>query len=530
MSIIVAGLAFLHPDKEWLFEGLDFSLAAGDKAALVGNNGAGKSTLLKIIAGKQPASMGTVTVSEQPWYVPQHLGEYDHLSVARALGIDSKLMALHAILSGDTDPDHFTTLNDDWEIEQSIVAAFEKWNIGHISTSQLMGNLSGGEKTKVFLAGIDIFHPAIILLDEPSNHLDTESLLKLYQLITSGKATMLVVSHDRTLLNLLPKTMELSAAGIELFGGNFEFYQEQKKISLDALQSQLDEQSKSLKKAKQKARNMNEQRQKKEARGKAHGQTDSLPRIIAGGLKNKAEQSTARLLDAHNEKNTGILENIKQLRSNVEQYKPLKIDIGASALHRGKILFDANRLGFSYGHQLLWQPLTFQVRSGERVRIQGTNGAGKTTLLKIITGDLASLEGKIVRADFQYLYLDQDYSIINHNLTVYEQVLQYNSSQLLEHELKALLTHAQFTQDAWNRKCAALSGGEKMKLSLCCLAVSNHVADMLILDEPTNNLDVKSIEVLTGSIKDYRGTLIVISHDEYFINEIEINKVIILSN
>lgn len=529
MSIIINSLSYVHPDKEVLFEQLNLSIARADKAALVGNNGAGKSTLLQIIAGQLSASGGELNVAEKPWFVPQHLGQYDAFSIAQTLGVDKKLHAFRAIAAGDADPLLFDQLEDDWEIEDKVNDALNEWDIGHLSPAQLMQELSGGEKTKVFLAGIMIWQPSVILLDEPTNHLDAASRAKLYAYILSSRATILMVSHDRHLLNLINKTIELSAFGLEVFGGNYDFYAEQKHGKLHALQSQLEEQSKSLKQTQQKARDLAEQRQKQEARGKAQGQSNSLPRIIAGGLKIKAEQSTAKILDKQQEKTSGIADQIQQIRSRIQQHLVLKIDIAASDMHHGKVLVEAEKMSFSYSDKALWKPLSFQLRSGDRLFISGNNGAGKSTLINLITGVMEPSEGTIKRNPFRYLYLDQDYSSLRPDLTVVEQLSFDNTRQLEEHQLKSLLIYSQFPKASWERKTEDLSGGEKMKLSLCCLAVSNNTPDLLILDEPTNNLDIKSLEILTEAVKSYHGTLVIISHDQHFIADIGIDREINLS-
>ncbi|WP_199562638.1 ABC-F family ATP-binding cassette domain-containing protein [Pedobacter chinensis] len=529
MSITIRSLSYIHPDNEELFHELNLSIADGEKASLVGINGAGKSTLLQIIAGQIQPTSGEIFYAEKPWYVPQHLGEYDDLSIAGALEVEQKINALHAILEGDADPKHFTDLEDDWEIEEKVNKALEKWGLGNFGPKQPLGTLSGGQKTKVFLAGIDIHHPDVILLDEPSNHLDAKTRKKLYTSILQSKATILVISHDKTLLNLMNKTLELSKKGIEVFGGNFEFYRQQKAEKVNALHAQLNEQSKTLKQTEKKAQDMAYQRQKQESRGKTAGQSNSLPRIIAGGLKSKSERSTAKVLDAHNEKISNLADTIRETRAQIQQYQVLKINIGSSDLHPGKVLIDAENINFGYDGKFLWKGLTFQIRSGDRVQIEGENGAGKTTLLKIITRQLELATGNYMSPEFSYLYLDQDYTMINPKLTIYEQVQEYNSSGLEEHEIKALLIYSQFDREAFDRKCEGLSGGEKMKLSLCCMSVSNHAPDILILDEPTNNLDVQSLEVLTSAVKSFEGTLLVISHDEYFTSEIGINSRINLS-
>nr|WP_223151648.1 ABC-F family ATP-binding cassette domain-containing protein [Chitinophaga varians] len=520
---------YVHPDNAELFHDLNFILNDGEKAALVGINGAGKSTLLRIISGKTELTSGEIIHSEIPWYVPQHLGEFDRWPVAQALEADKKLDALHAILGGDTDPRHFATLEDDWDIENKVRRVLEKWDLGNIDENRLLGSLSGGQKTKVFLSAMDMNSPNLILLDEPSNHLDIKTRMKLYSMILQSKSTMLIVSHDRTLLNLMNKTLELTEKGIEVFGGNFDFYQQKKMEKVSALRARLNEQSKALKAYEKKATDMTDQRAQQELKGRSAGLSNSIPRIIAGGLKNKAERSTARMLNAHEEKITTLLHSIAATKAKIQEYETLKIDIMAPALTPGTLLIDMAGINFKYSDSFLWNNLSFQIKSGERVQIEGENGSGKTTLLKIITRELPPFEGSYNSAAFSHFYLDQNYSMIDPALTVYEQIQSHNKRGLDEDELTELLVHAQFNPAAFDKKCAGLSGGERMKLSLSCLLVSNQAPDLLILDEPTNNLDVQSLEVLTLAVKNFGGTLLVISHDDYFIREIGIDYSISLT-
>nr|WP_223151855.1 ABC-F family ATP-binding cassette domain-containing protein [Chitinophaga qingshengii] len=512
---------YVHPDNTELFHDLNFILNDGEKAALVGINGAGKSTLLRLLSRQLELTSGEIIHSEIPWYVPQHLGEYDGCSVAQVLGADKKLRALQAILNGDTDALHFTALDDDWEIENKVKQVLEKWDLGKIDENRLLGSLSGGQKTKVFLAAMDMNSPDLILLDEPSNHLDIKTRMKLYAMIRQKKSTMLIVSHDRTLLNLMNKTLELSEKGIETFGGNFDFYQQKKQEQVSALRARLNEQSKTLKISEKKASDMAGHRAQQESRSAA--MSGSIPRIIAGGLKNKAERSTARMLNAHEEKIASLLHNMEETKAQIQEYEVLKIDITNPEPNPGSLLIDMANINFKYSDRLLWNNLSFQLKSGERVQIQGENGSGKTTLLKIITRELPPVEGSYHSAAFSYFYLDQDYSMINPKRSVYEQIEEYNKRGLDEQELKEILVRCQFTPADFDKRCAGLSGGERMKLSLACLLVSNQAPDLLILDEPTNNLDIKSLEVLTLAVKNFRGTLLVISHDDYFIDEIGID-------
>jgi ATPase subunit of ABC transporter with duplicated ATPase domains len=231
--------------------------------------------------------------------------------------------------------------------------------------------------------------------------------------------------------------------------------------------------------------------------------------------------------NVHATKIGGISQELQALRSALPGIDKMKFGFDNAALHKGKILFNATEINYSYNNSLLWKEnLTFQIASGERLALKGLNGSGKTTLIKIILGKLAPQTGTIFRADNKSVYIDQDYSLIDNQLKVYEQAQQFNSAALQEHEIKIRLNRFLFTKDDWDKPCSALSGGEKMRLILCCLTINHQSPDIIILDEPTNNLDIQNIEILTAAINEYQGTLIVVSHDAYFLEQIKIEQAI----
>ena len=525
MSIIIKQLSYIHPDKEALFQHISLSVSDGQKISIIGRNGSGKSTLLRILSGNLPYSSGEIVYSEKPYYIPQHFGQYNELTIAEALGIAKKLNALHAILAGDASVDNFNDLNDDWNIEDRALAALAAWGLERFSLSQKMDTLSGGEKTKVFLSGIAIHSPSIILLDEPSNHLDKKGRKQLYRFVEESHSAIIVVSHDRTLLNLLDLTYELTSNGMDLYGGNYEFYKNEKEKKLSALQEQLDDKEKALRLARKTAREAMERQQKHDVRGEKANAKKGVPRIVMGNLKSKAEKSTSKLKDIHANKIENIAEDLSKIKNAIPDMKELKLNFGDAALHTGKILIDAKEINFGYGDSFLWQEnVTFQIRSGDRILIAGNNGAGKTTLIKLLLGQLEPQTGTLNRAEFNYLFIDQEYSIINNALTIYEQTQQFNTRLLPEHELKMNLTRFLFPKETWNKKTSQLSGGEKMRLMICCMQVANNLPDIFVLDEPTNNLDIQSLEILTSTLRSYQGTILLISHDGYFSNEIGIEQ------
>jgi ATPase subunit of ABC transporter with duplicated ATPase domains len=527
IMLILQNIIYIHPDKDLLFDNINLSINRHDKVALAGNNGTGKSTLLKIIAGVLQPAGGSVHAASVPYYIPQHVGQFNDLTIARGLRVEDKLQALHEILAGNVSEANLALLNDDWTIEERCKEALMHWGLEGLSLTQKMESLSGGQKTRVFLAGIVIHQPEIVLLDEPSNHLDRAGRKLLYDFIQSASSTMMVVSHDRKLLNLLDSVYELSKRGITVYGGNYDFYAAQKRIESNALNEDVRNKEKALRKAKEVERETVERQQKLDARGKKKQEKEGLPTISMNTFRNNAEKSTARIKGAHVEKTGAMTQELHELRTALPEMDKMKFGFDHSGLHQGKILVTAKEINYRYNNNGIWaQPLSFQINSGERIAIAGLNGSGKTTLIKIILGELEPQTGSIKRAATRAVYVDQDYSLIDTRLTVYEQAQRFNHAAMQEHEIKIRLTRFLFTNDQWNKRCDTLSGGEKMRLMLCCLTIGHEGPDIIILDEPTNNLDIQNIEILTAAINDYQGTLIVVSHDQYFLEQVRMGRVI----
>jgi ATPase subunit of ABC transporter with duplicated ATPase domains len=286
IMIVLQNLSYIHPNKDLLFDDINLTVNRQDKVALTGNNGAGKSTLLKIITGVLQPSSGVVKTSSKPYSIPQLFGQFNDLTIAQALGIEDKLKALKGILDGHVTEENMALLDDDWTIEERCSEALAYWGLDDLILTQKMETLSGGQKTKVFLAGISIHQPEIVLLDEPSNHLDVSGRALLYDFIESSSSTMIVVSHDRKLLNLLHPVCELSKRGIMVYGGNYDFYAEQKAIESNALNQDVKNKEKALRKAKEIERETAERQQKLDARGKKKQEKSGLPTIFMNTFRN----------------------------------------------------------------------------------------------------------------------------------------------------------------------------------------------------------------------------------------------------
>ncbi len=524
IMLILQNISYQHPNKDRLFENLNLTVQNHCKTALIGNNGSGKSTLLKLIDGQLPVTSGQLIVGVKPYFIPQQFGQYDALSIAQALQIEDKLRAFREILEGNVTEKNLETLNDDWTIEERCESALQQWHLQGLDLEQKLETLSGGQKTKVFLAGISIHQPELVLMDEPTNHLDQDSRNSLYEFVRNTASTLIVVSHDRKLLRLLDTTCELTSHGIRVYGGNYDFYSEQKAIEQQALENELKHTEKSLKKAREKERETLERQQKLDSRGKKKQDKAGVARIMMNTLKNNAEKSTAKTTSMHADKIEGISTNLQQIRSRLPEADQIQFGFERASFPKGKLLFKATNLTINYGENRLWKtPLNFQVNSGDRISIHGPNGSGKTSLLKALLGELKPESGILQRTKASFVTIDQDYSLIDQRLTVYEQAQVFNTNSLLEHEVKIRLNRFLFGKETWDKSCDKLSGGERMRLLLCCLTITNNAPDVLMLDEPTNNLDIQNSEILTAAINQYHGTILVVSHDEYFLEQLQID-------
>lgn len=525
MSIIITDLSYQYFNQPTLFKHISFSVEQGNKVSIIGNNGVGKSTLIKLLAGDITPTSGSINSSSTPYYVPQQVSQ-SYKTVAESLGVSKKLNVLNAIYNGSVNQLDYDILNDDWEIENRCKTSLSEWGLNDIELTDSMSRLSGGEKTKVTLAGISIHNPNIILLDEPTNHLDLEARKLLYKLVSNTKATVVIVSHDITLLNLLNSTYELSPKGTKLYGGNYDFYKEQKIIEDSALEQQVDAEQTTLRIARKRSQDVRERQDRRSAQGKRDKQKGGDPRIILNARANLAENSSTKIRDKHSKIINDSQNRLSNLREKQMQNRELKIDFEDAKLRKNKILITTKKLNFGYSKDnLLWSSdINLEIRSGQRIHLTGNNGSGKTTLIKLLLGELEPTQGIVTKSNFTYAYLDQEYELINKPLTILELAEQHNINNMLEHEVKLRLNRSLFPQDTWDKNCQTLSGGERMRLYLCCLMISNQVPDLFILDEPTNNLDISSLSILSNTIKNYKGTILIISHDEYFINEVGVTS------
>jgi ATPase subunit of ABC transporter with duplicated ATPase domains len=332
------------------------------------------------MAGDLVPSRGQIKRVVQPYYVPQLTGRQDETTIAQAMRIGDKWQALQAILAGQVTDALLESLDEDWEIEKRCAEALADWGLGHLSLDGKMGSLSGGEKTRVLLAGIAIHKPPAVLLDEPSNHLDGGARAILYDYVRSAAGALVVVSHARSLLRLLPGVVELSKKGIKTYGGDYDFFVKQRQLEDEALQQGISDKEKEVRRARESARESMERQQRLEARGRGKQEKAGLPTILLKTFQNNAEKTGARLKGIHTQKIGAATRELDQLRNELADPDKMRMNLESSSLHRGKLLLTARKINHcddrvmtregeagDFGDTAwpLWkEALSFELRSG----------------------------------------------------------------------------------------------------------------------------------------------------------------------
>ncbi|MFI6805059.1 ABC-F family ATP-binding cassette domain-containing protein [Streptomyces luteogriseus] len=523
-SITVTSLAFTWPDGSPVFEDLDVAFGPG-RTGLVGVNGSGKTTLLKLIAGELAPVDGTVRVAGEVGYLPQNVTLDTTLRVDEALGIAARRTALHAIEAGDVSETHFETVGDDWDVEERALAMLGELGLGHVGLDRAIGEVSGGESVLLRLAALLLRRPDVLLLDEPTNNLDLYARRRLYAAVQSWPGVMVVVSHDRELLDLVDQIADLRSGEITWYGGNYSDYEEALEIEQEAAERMVRVAESDFRKQKRELADA----QVKLARRKRYGQKmwdqKREPKIVMGARKRAAQESAGKHRIMHEEKLAEARERLDEAVEAVRDDDEIRVDLPYTAVPPGRTVLTLQDLGLRYGARVKGG---FDLRGPERVALIGRNGAGKTTLLRTITGELAPETGE-VRAHVPLRFLPQRLDVLDGELSVVENVARF-APDATNNRIRARLARFLFRGARADRKAATLSGGERFRAALAALMLAEPAPQLLLLDEPTNNLDMASVRQLTTALESYEGALIVASHDLPFLDSIGITRRLLLED
>ena len=532
--IILNNISFRIENTRVKFEKLNLSFE-NLKYGIVGQNGIGKSTFLKLLLGELTPDSGVIQRLGDLLDVPQsHSQIHQDASISDVLGTTDIIRALDNINNGSTDPSDFEIAEHHWDLEKRIADALDFFKLWPIDLDTLFSSLSGGQKTKVLLAKTLIFPADFLIFDEPTNNLDSTSRHILYHYINQSTKGMLIVSHDRKLLNKCNRIIEINKLGIDIYRGNYDFYKEQKEIKLNAIQEDIQARTEILTKSKQLVQTRRERHQQNEARGrkgkitqiKAKGNYD---KIELKSKKGRSEKTNRRIQIQADRKLEAVTTELTTARAQLEVQEDLNICLSATAVPNNKIVLNIENLFFNY-HKAkpLIKNFGLQLIGPTRVAIHGPNGCGKSTLIKLINGALQPSNGKIFLGVKYIAYLDQSVSFLKPDLSLVDNFLMLNPNSKPFDAYSALAAFKFRNKDA-EKKVSILSGGERIRAGLAISLMSKHPPQLLILDEPSNYLDLDAIQAIEDALKLYQGAILAISHDDVFLKNIGITQLIELA-
>lgn len=528
IHIVTHKLCFSLPNGKLLFNNLNIAFTQ-QKIGLVGKNGVGKSTLNQLIIGERYPTSGSIQVDGSIAYVAQNPVVSTDETIADLLGFAEKIHALHRITQGSINEQDYLIFDEDWAVEERLHQQLSTFGLHYLPYSRSLKSLSGGELTRILLTKAFFSDADFLLLDEPTNHLDTQARKQLYTAIENWRGGMIVISHDRALLNVMEEIVELSTLGAKSYGGNYQFYTEQKAIEKAACESQLHDAKKLIHKTQQTIQSSKEKHEQKQSYGRKLRKSGSIDKLSANAKKGRSERTQSKLLIKEERLLDQAEKQIQSAKSKIEISDEIHIDLPATNVPAGKTILEVENLQFNYPENLrpIIDDFNLIIQGPERIALNGNNGSGKTTLINLILGLLTPCRGNIHIGTEHVRYLDQHASLLQPELSIIENFLQLNPTAK-EHHAHQCLAKFLFKNVTALKQVKSLSGGEKLRALLACTLLSNTPPQLLILDEPTNHLDIKSIESIESALKNYQGAMIVISHDDQFLKNIHVEKFISL--
>lgn len=501
------------------------------KYGIIGDNGVGKTTLMKLLAGQLQPEKGAIQYEGSILYLPQSHEEIPtQATLATVLGISPYLDALNRVNTGFAHEHDFELLDNFWDIEARTQTALSQLSLWPIDLKTPFQSLSGGQKTKTLLAKALLFQADFILMDEPTNNLDTSTRTVLYNFISEYNKGIIIISHDRSLLHLVDEIIEITPLSINYFGGNIDFYSHQKAIYQEALKNAYNQAQQSIKKTKSTLQASKEKHERLANRGKKAFQRGHIDKLTARSKQGKSEKTHGKLTALSDKMMQEKQSTLNDIASKIEQKIDITGYIEKTAVPNGKTVLSIHSLAFKYKQhsQLIISNINLTVTGPERIAITGNNGSGKSTILKLIMNELKPTSGDITVAVKQVIYLDQTVSLLKPDETLIENFINLNPNATQFDAYHALAAFM-FRNTEAKKKISMLSGGEKIRAGLAATLMSKTPPQLLILDEPTNHLDLRSIQAIEDILLQFQGALIVVSHDENFIKNIKIDRSINLN-
>ncbi|WP_424936204.1 MULTISPECIES: ATP-binding cassette domain-containing protein [Bacteria] len=529
-AVVLDRLSYAWPDGSPALDAVSGSFGAG-RTGLVGRNGSGKSTLLRLIAGEIAPTSGHLIAHGEVAYLPQRLTLDTNARVAELLGVAGPLDAVRAIAAGDVDPARFDAVGDDWDIEARSEASLAEAGLDPSFLDRTVGELSGGEAVLVAIAGIRARRAPITLLDEPTNNLDREARKLLSAMVRSWQGTLVVVSHDVALLDLMDDTAELYGHELSVFGGPYSEWRAWLDAEQEAARQAEREAAQTLKKEKQQRIDA-EVKLARRARTARKAEIEKrVPKIVARGRRMAAQVSAGKLRTEVGEKEATARSAWDEAGRRVREDDSMSIELPDPGVARSRRILTLADTGESARSWIVQGP--------ERVALIGRNGVGKTTLLRrIVAEEQAGAEGgpddrgprdetpaaRVAweRHTDRVGYLPQRMDGLDDAASAMSTVAA-RAPGVPEKELRNRLARLLIRGGTADRAIGSLSGGERFRVALAALLLADPAPHLVVLDEPTNNLDLDTVDQVVEALRAYRGAVLVVSHDDAFLDRLDLD-------
>ena len=508
------------PDGHTLFS--DLSLVFGrERTGVVGRNGAGKTTLLRLIAGLTEPGEGTIARAGRVGFLAQRVEPSPTATVAAALGVAEAAAVVARVLAGEGSADDLAAA--DWTLEARIAAALADVGLTGLDLARRVGSLSGGEQTRLRLAGLLLEQPDLLVLDEPTNHLDADGRAIVAGVLARWKGGAVVVSHDRGLLRRMDRIVELSTLGAATYGGGYDLYADRKAAERAAAERGLEVAERDADRAARESQRALEKKARRDKAGRAFAARKSEPKILLGAMAERAENSGGRENRLAERRAAEAEAALAETRARVERVRALAIPLPTTGLAAGRTVLTLAEAAWDApdGRRIVG-PVSLKLTGPERMAITGPNGAGKTTLLRLMSGELQPTSGRVERPGAA-ARLDQDAALLRPEQTLIEAWRRLNPGTT-PNEAHAALARFLFRNAAAQRTVGSLSGGERLRAALACVMTGARPPQLLILDEPTNHLDLDSIAAVETALAGWDGALVVVSHDADFLTALGVER------
>jgi ATPase subunit of ABC transporter with duplicated ATPase domains len=524
--VTLNSVAARTPDGRGLFDNL--TLAFGrERTAVVGRNGVGKTTLLRLVAGLAEPAEGAVARPGTVGWLAQAPTPADDETVADTLGVAEPLAVLHRVLAGDGSLDDMAEA--DWTLEERMQAALAEVGLADLALDRRTADLSGGEQTRLRLAGLKLAAPDLLVLDEPTNHLDAEARAMIADVVAGWPGGVVLVSHDRALLRRVDRIVELSSLGARVHGGGWDLYVERRDAERAAAERDLEQAERAIGRVQRENQAAQERQARRDRAGKSARANSSDPKILLDAQAQRAEESGARGQRLAERKRQAVEAELAEARERVERVRQMALAMPSTGLPGGRTVLNlSDAVSTANDGPRLLGPLSLRLTGPERVAVIGPNGAGKTTLLKLIAG-LSEPSSGTVERPVRAALLDQQAAMLKSDETLVDAWLRLNP-QGSPNAARAALARFLFRNVQADRRVGELSGGERLRAALACIMTGAEPPQLLVLDEPTNHLDIDSVEAVEAALSGYDGALVVVSHDADFLENLGVKRTIVLKN